>query len=199
LIYVTLSTGRGRGASARGRQADGTGWGRTGTDRGRRPRGFFSAVRYRRAVAITDKVYVENHRQISSRLDASIPRGAFAGATLDLLFTGDVGKLDAATRERALEFAEDFLDCDCSSNPYCGCAERKFVVYLLELRTEGFGPDAIVDVMTDDYMVYAYPGDVRSFLDDAVRTLEAVEAIADVDGDDEAARRAREARSALVG
>jgi superfamily II helicase len=96
-----------------------------------------------------------------------------------------------------LDFAEEFLDCDCSNNPYCGCPEEKFVTYLLTLRAQGLGPDAIVDVMTDDYMLYAYPGDVLSFLDDSVRTLEAVESLAAVEGDQEAQRHAREAKADL--
>jgi superfamily II helicase len=151
-------------------------------------------------VAITDKIYVKNHRQIRSQLETSVPKSAFSGATLDLLFQGDgLAKLDDATRERVLDFAEDFLDCGCESNPYCGHPERKFVRYLLELRAQGMGPDAIVDVMTDDYMVYAYPGDVLSFIDDAARTLEAVEDLAAVEGDEEAVERARDRKRELVG
>jgi superfamily II helicase len=53
--------------------------------------------------------------------------------------------------------------------------------------------------MGDDYMLYAYPGDVLSFLDQAVRNLEAVEALADVEGNREMARRAREAAQSLSG
>jgi len=151
-------------------------------------------------VAITDKIYVKNHRQIGSQLETNIPKGAFKGATLDMLFQGEnLAQLDDTTQERVLDFAEDFLDCDCQSNPYCGCAERKFMRYLLELREQGLGPDAIVDVMTDDYMVYAYPGDVLGFLDDSVRTLEAVEELADVEGDDDAESTAREKKRALSG
>jgi superfamily II helicase len=150
-------------------------------------------------VAITDKIYVKNHRQLASQLETNIPKGAFKGATLDLLYTGDgLAKLDDATRDRILDFAQDFLDCDCDNNPYCGHPERKFVKYLLELRAQGLGPDAIVDVMSDDYLLYAYPGDVLSFLDDAVRTLEAVESLSDVEGDEEMARKAREAKQALA-
>ncbi|ARS89161.1 DUF5814 domain-containing protein [Natrarchaeobaculum aegyptiacum] len=137
-------------------------------------------------MAITDKIYLKNHRQISSQLETNIPKGVFKGATLDVLFQGEgLEKLDDATRDRVLDFSEDFLDCDCQDNPYCGCPERKFIRYLLELRAQGLGPDAIVDVMGDDYMVYAYTGDVLSFLDDAVRTLEAAEGLARVDGADE--------------
>ncbi|MFB6304746.1 MAG: DUF5814 domain-containing protein [Haloferacaceae archaeon] len=150
-------------------------------------------------MAITDKVYLKNHRQLASQMDASIPKGAFHGATLETLYAGDgLAKLDDATRERLLDFAEDFLDCD-GEDIYSGYPERQFVRYLLELRAEGLGPDAIVDVMGDDYRLYAYPGDVRSFLDDAVRTLEAVEALARVEGETAAERRAREARRSLVG
>ncbi|MFB6297162.1 MAG: DUF5814 domain-containing protein [Salinirussus sp.] len=134
-------------------------------------------------MAITDKIYVKNHRQLASQLETSFPKSAFAGATLDVLFSGEgLAGLDDATRDRVLEFAEDFLDCDCDANPHCGHPEEKFLGYLLDLRRQGLGPDAIVDVMGDDYMLYAYPGDVLSFLDDSVRTLEAAEALADVDG-----------------
>jgi len=150
-------------------------------------------------VAITDKIYVKNHRQLASQLETSIPKSAFAGATLDLLFQGEnLAKLDDTTQDRVLDFAEDFMDCDCEANPHCGHPEEKFVRYLLELREQGLGPDAIVDVMGDDYMLYAYPGDVLSFLDDSVRTLEAVESLAAVDGNDEQERRARQRRQDLV-
>jgi len=150
-------------------------------------------------VAVTDKVYVKNHRQLQSQLETSFPKSAFAGATLDLLFTGDgIATLDEASRDRVLEFAEAFLDCDCQSRPHCGHPERKFLAYLLELRTQGLGPDAIVDVMGDDYLLYAYPGDVLSFLDDAVRTLEAAEELAEVDGREEATREAGDARRRLT-
>jgi superfamily II helicase len=151
-------------------------------------------------VAITDKIYVKNHRQLASQLETSIPRSAFAGATLDVLFQGEnLGKLDDTTQERVLEFTQDFLDCDCQDNPYCGHPEEKFIRYLLELRAEGLGPEAMVDVMTDDYMVYCYPGDLLSFLDDAVRTLDAVEALAAIEGNQEMADRADQRRELLEG
>ena len=151
-------------------------------------------------MAITDKIYVKNHRQLVSQLETQFPKSAFSGATLDVLFSGEgLSKLDEASRERVLDFAEDFLDCGCQSSPYCGCPEEKFVAYLLDLRAQGLGPEAIVDVMEDDYMVYAYPGDILSFLDDAVRTLEAAEQLAEVDGSGEMVDRIRKRRRELSG
>ncbi|NGM70280.1 helicase [Natronolimnobius sp. AArcel1] len=150
-------------------------------------------------MAITDKIYIKNHQQLSSQLETSIPKGAFKGATLDILFQGEgLEKLDDATQERVLDFSSDFLDCGCDNNPYCGCPERKFIQYLLELRAQGMGPDAIVDVMSDDYMVYAYPGDVLSFLDNGVRTLEAAEGLAGVDGADDKQDEIRQTKQNLA-
>ncbi|WP_435196558.1 DUF5814 domain-containing protein [Natronomonas sp. EA1] len=149
-------------------------------------------------MAITDKIYVKNHRQLASQLEVNIPKSAFSGATLDLLFRGEnLAKLDDASQERVLDFASDFLDCTCEANPHCGHPERKFMRYLLELRAQGLGPDAIVDVMGDDYLLYAYPGDVLSFLDNSIRTLEAVEELAHVENNNEAARRAADAKREL--
>ncbi len=151
-------------------------------------------------MAITDKIYLKNHRQIASQLDVNIPKGAFKGATIDVLYSGEgLSNLDDATRDRLLDFAEDFLDADDPDTLYTGYPERKFVRYLLELRAQGLGPDAIVDVMSDDYMLYAYAGDVLSFLDEAVRTLEAVEALAAVEENEEMEREAAEARKSLTG
>ena len=149
-------------------------------------------------MAITDKIYVKNHRQIGAQLETRIPKGAFSGATLDLLYCGEFDKLDDSFRDHVLAFVEDFLDCDCKSNPYCGHPERKFVRYLLDLRADGLGPEVIVDAMGADYGLYAYPGDVLSFLDDAVRTLDAAESLASVEGADARRDRIREEQNDLV-
>jgi superfamily II helicase len=150
-------------------------------------------------VAITDKIYVKNHRQLASQLETRFPKSAFAGATLDMLFTGEnIAKLDKATQKKVLDFATDFMDCNCQSSPHCGHPEEKFIRYLLELREQGLGPDGVVDIMGQDYMLYAYPGDVLSFLDNAVRTLEAVEQLAEVDGKREVADKAGEKKRHLT-
>ncbi|WP_410765873.1 DUF5814 domain-containing protein [Haloferax sp. DFSO60] len=151
-------------------------------------------------MAITDKIYLKNHRQIVSQLDTNIPKRVFSGATLEVLYSGEgLSKVDDATRDRLLDFAQDFMDCEDADDIYTGYPERKFIAYLLDLRAQGLGPDAIVDVMSDEYMVYAYPGDILSFLDDAVRTLESVESLAGVEKNREAETEARQARKDLVG
>lgn len=152
----------------------------------------------REDVGVTEKVYLVDHGAIQSQLGLRVPRAAFSGATLDLVFTGDIDKLDASTRAAVVGFVTDFLDCGCESNPYCGHPEEKFIRYLLALRAAGMEPEEIVAVMRDEYRLTAYPGDVLSFLDGAVRTLEAAEALAGVLGEHEEAARIRKTRESLV-
>lgn len=133
-----------------------------------------------------------------SQLDVRIPRRAFAGSTLDVLFSAEgLADLDDATQSQVLAFAEDFLDCGCENAPFCRHPERKFARYLLDLRAEGFDPEDIVDVMGADYGLTAYPADILSFLDDAARRLEAIESLANVEQHDTMQRRANLARNDL--
>lgn len=145
---------------------------------GLKPRGFET-----RPVTLVEKVYVVDHDRLARQLDTSFPRAAFAGATLDHLFTGDgIDRLDPAVRERVLRFNRELLDCDCASRPYCGHPQEKLARWILDARLEGHSPEGIVDAMRETYQLYAYPGDVLGFLDDAIRYLDAIADLAAVEG-----------------
>lgn len=151
-------------------------------------------------MAITDRVYIKNARRLSSRMDRNMPRNVFSGAALDILYnTDEVEKVDAATRDQLIDFITDFLDCDCDDAPYCGCPERKFVRYLIELRREGMSPSRIVESLEAEYGLYAYEGDVLDFLDSSVRSLEAIEEVADTLAEYETRDEARRVRDEVVG
>ena len=47
-------------------------------------------------------------------------------------------------------------------------------------------------------MVYSYPADVVSFLDDSIRTLEVLEAIAKVEGNEEMGENVRTEKKLLI-
>mgnify|MGYP003388626138 CR=1 FL=1 len=149
-------------------------------------------------MAITDRIYLKNHTQICSQMDCRVPKKVFSGATLDLVFTGDIDRVDASIRKYIYAFAKDFLNCDCESNPYCKHPEKKFMEYMLELRSEGRTPEEIIHKMGEDYMVYSYISDVVSFIDDSIRTLEVVEAIASLDDRNGTFEKAVEAKKSLL-
>ena len=150
-------------------------------------------------MAINDKIYLRDHHRLVSQLETRIPKRAFAGATLDVLYAGErFDQLDDATRAALLAFSRDFLSCGCAGAPFCGHPERAFMQYLLELRADGYTPNEIVDVMGGDYQLTAYPGDVLTFLDDAVRSLEAIESLATVEEAHTLRDRARSRRQSLL-
>ena len=149
-------------------------------------------------MTITERVYLKNHSQICAQMGVRMPKKVFSGATLDLLFTGEIEKIDQAFRPYIYAFAKDFLDCDCESNPYCEHPERKFMKYILRLRGEKRSPKEIVKKMEEDYMIYAYPSDLVTFLDDSIRTLEVLEAMADTMGDIEKKDQIRKEKELLI-
>lgn len=133
-------------------------------------------------MSLPQKIYVIDHHRLSSELGVSFPRSAFAGATLDHLFTGDrIDSLPSPERERVLAFNQDFLDCDCESKPYCGHPEEKCCRWILEARLEGRSPGGIIDAMGDAYHLYTYEADLVAFLDDSIRRLEALSDLANVE------------------
>lgn len=151
-------------------------------------------------MAITDRVYVKNARRLSSQMDRNMPRNIFHGAALDILYnTDEIENLDSATRDQLIDFVTDFLDCDCDDAPYCGCAERKFIRHVIDLRRQGMSPSRIVESLEAEYGLYAYEGDVLDFLDTTVRSLEAVEEIADTLAEYETEEEARRLRDDVVG
>ena len=132
-------------------------------------------------------------------MDRNMPRNVFSGAALDLLYsTDELEKVDSASRDRLLDFVADFMACGCDDAPYCGCPEEGFVRYLIELRSGGLGPEAMVEAMESDYSLYAYEGDVYDFLDSVVRRLEAVEEMAEALGERGTMEEARELREDVV-
>jgi superfamily II helicase len=152
------------------------------------------------ATSITDRVYLKNARRVSRQMDRNMPRNIFHGAALDILYnTDEIEKLDSATRDQLVGFITDFLDCDCDDAPYCGCAERKFVRHLIDLRRQGMSPSRIVESLEAEYGLYAYEGDVLDFLDTTVRSLEAVEEVADTLAEYETRDEARRLRDDVVG
>lgn len=132
---------------------------------------------------LTQKVYVADHHRVGRQLGRSIPRAAFAGATLDHLYTGDgLDGLEPRLQDQVVGFSRDFLDCDCRSRPYCGHPQEKFARWVLDERLAGREPGEIIDAMRDTYGLTAYHGDLVSFLDDAIRLLESLADLAAVEG-----------------
>jgi helicase len=144
-----------------------------------------------------DSVYFRYAAQLSDALGTDIPARVF-GAGLDIVFSSDgFSKLKENLCRTMLDFAREFMACKCKDAPYCECAEKKFSARVIELCKEGLSPVEIIDELTKQYGVYAYAGDVLNYLDQAARSLEAVELIAGICGRKELSEKARELRERM--
>jgi helicase len=146
-----------------------------------------------------EDLYLKSAERISTALRMQISQRALHGSFLDLLFSPELRNLDRTIQRQCLDFAKDFLRCQCMDAPYCSCAKRSISLRILELRIEGRSPGEIIDEFSERYGIYAYQGDLVNYLDQTVRNLEAIEAVARVLGKGEAARDAGELRKRVEG
>ncbi len=77
----------------------------------------------------------------------------------------------------------------CKQSLYYGFVQKSISLMILDLRAEGKSPDGIIEYFSDRYGMYAYQGDLINWLDQMVRYLEAIEAVARVLGKEKAAAR----------
>jgi len=69
----------------------------------------------------------------------------------------------------------------------------------LDLRINGKSPEEIIEHFKERYGMYAYQGDLIGWLDQMVRYLEAIEAVAKVLGKNDAAKVAGECKRHVEG
>jgi len=144
-------------------------------------------------------LYLKFAERASMQLRMAISERALHGSFFDLLSSPELTSLESKVQRQCLDFARDFLRCTCREAPYCGCPEKEVSIRILELRAEGKSPGEIIDHFAERYGMFAYQGDLINYLDQAVRYLEGVEALAKVLGRAEAVREAEELRKKIEG
>lgn len=154
-------------------------------------------------VAVTlesfEDLYLKFAERISVTLRMQISQRALHGSFLDLLSSAELNDLERKIQRQCMDFSKDFLRCTCRDAPYCGCTAQNISLKILDLRAEGKSPAEIIDDFSDRYGMYAYQGDLINYLDQVVRYLEAIEAVAKVLGKNEAAKEAGEMRRKVEG
>ncbi len=146
-----------------------------------------------------DAIFLKAAERISATLRMQISERIFHGSFFELIASPDLLKLPRNIQAECLRFASDFMRCTCNEAPYCGCVERAVSLKILDLRSAGNDPKEIIDLFSDEYGIYAYHGDLINYLDQIVRYLEAVEAIAHVGGKKDIAEKASKAKKKIEG
>ncbi len=146
-----------------------------------------------------EALYLKYAERISIKLHMQISQRALHGSFLDLLSSADLRELDNKMQRYCMDFSRDFLRCTCKESPYCGCVQKSISLRILDLRAEGKSPEGIIENFSDRYGMYAYQGDLINWLDQMVRYLEAIEAVARVLGREAAAKEAGERKKRVEG
>jgi len=146
-----------------------------------------------------EDLYLKFAERVSTKLHMQISQRALHGSFLDLLSSPEMKELENKIQRQCLDFTKDFLRCTCKEAPYCECPQKSISLRILDMRAEGQSPTEIIDEFSDRYGMYAYQGDLINWLDQMVRYLEAIEAVARVLGKTEAANEAAEKRKRVEG
>ncbi|MGZ7206431.1 MAG: DUF5814 domain-containing protein [Halobacteriota archaeon] len=146
-------------------------------------------------------VYLNEVQRMAQALGVNMSPNVFSGGNLEMFFSGsgdELTHLDQKALESVIAFSIAFVDCDCEDSPFCGCPERSFSKWMIEQRLGGHDPADIVEQMSA-FGVHAYSGDVLNYLDQAVRLMESIEAMATILRKNDVARQAFQIKLQLEG
>ncbi|MGZ5521213.1 MAG: DUF5814 domain-containing protein, partial [Halobacteriota archaeon] len=146
-------------------------------------------------------VYLNEVQRMAQALGVNMSPNVFSGGNLEMFFSGsgdELTHLDQKALESVIAFSIAFVDCDCEDSPFCGCPERSFSKWMIEQRLSGHDPADIVEQMSA-FGVHAYSGDVLNYLDQAVRLMESIEAMATILRKNDVARQALQIKLQLEG
>ncbi|MDO5850474.1 MAG: DUF5814 domain-containing protein [Methanobacteriaceae archaeon] len=129
------------------------------------------------------------HKQIVAALKMNFSTRLFSESTLDIISSGEsMTKVDKKFQDSLLKLQIDFLRCDCNDRPFCECLQRGISYYILTQRLNGRDPIDISKNLLKTYQIQAYPGDIFSWLDTYVRSLDAIKRVANAFGYKEIAK-----------
>ncbi|MCQ2977152.1 MAG: DUF5814 domain-containing protein [archaeon] len=131
------------------------------------------------------------HKQIVAALKMNFSTRLFSESALDIISSGEsIAKVDKKFQDSLLKLQIDFLRCDCAERPFCDCLQRGISFYILNQRLNGRDPIDISKNLLKTYQIQAYPGDIFSWLDSYIRSLDAIKRVASAFGEKEVVKAA---------
>ncbi|OED30433.1 DUF5814 domain-containing protein [Methanosphaera sp. WGK6] len=116
--------------------------------------------------------------RLSSALKTNISSRLFADSTRDIITSGEViAKLDSQYVDKLVELQMDFLSCNCKERPFCNCFETNISDKIIRQRLHGWSPNRISKFFMTNYNIQIYSGDIFTWLDQVIRSLEAISRI----------------------
>ncbi|MFW9848692.1 MAG: DUF5814 domain-containing protein [Candidatus Thorarchaeota archaeon] len=133
-------------------------------------------------------VYLSNRLQgeVNTAFKTHMPTRLFSGIFSDLGNLSNprsgAARLPKWVFEVFSRWTRDFFNCGCSLYPECNHGMIALGRWMVMKRKEGYNPSGIANLLRKDYELWAYPGDIYSWLDTLIHNLKAVQRIATVEG-----------------
>lgn len=135
-----------------------------------------------------ENVYLSSKLQeeINSAFRTHMPTRLFSGVFSEISDVSKpgsgAGRLPQWVFEVFGRWATSFFNCGCRDFPECDHGKIKLGRWLVDRREEGLNPSGLAGRLHDEFELWAYPGDLFSWLDSLIHSLKAVQRIASVAG-----------------
>lgn len=135
-----------------------------------------------------ESVYLSNKLQeeINSAFRTYMPTRLFSGVFTeisDLKKPGSgAGRLPQWVFEVFGRWTSSIFNCGCRDYPECDHGKIALGRWLITQRKAGFNPSGLAEKLHRDFELWAYPGDLFSWLDSLIHSLKAVQRIANTAG-----------------
>ena len=125
--------------------------------------------------------------EVNSAFRTHMPTRLFSGVFADLTDMkqprGGATRLPKWVFELFGRWTLDFFGCGCRDFPECSHGRIKLGRWIVDARKKGLNPSGIARKLHEKYELWAYPGDLFSWLDTLIHNLKAVQRIAAVAGE----------------
>ncbi|RDE12333.1 MAG: RNA helicase [Candidatus Thorarchaeota archaeon] len=135
-----------------------------------------------------DNVYLSAKLQaeVDAAFKTHMPTRLFSGVMSDLADFGHQreshAKFPGWVYEVFSRWIAEIFNCGCRDFPECDHGMIRLGRWIVERRKEGLNPSGIAKRLHDDFELWAYPGDLFTWLDSLIHNLKAVQRIAAIAG-----------------
>ncbi|MCF2137027.1 MAG: DUF5814 domain-containing protein [Candidatus Thorarchaeota archaeon] len=135
-----------------------------------------------------ENVYLSSKLQgeVDSAFKTHMPTRLFSGVFSDISDLsqkrGGAARLPSWVFDVFAKWASTFFNCGCPLYPECDHGKIRLGRWLVEHRKAGLNPTGLAKKLHDEFHLWAYPGDIYSWLDSLIHNLKAVQRIAAVAG-----------------
>ncbi len=123
------------------------------------------------SIHLSQSAHAEIEQLTKSRMSSRL----LSDGVLDVIFgTSEKGLWTRSLAQKVKVWTSNFFTCGCKEYPYCSHPQYKISKMLVQLRLDGLTPKQIVAEIGKTYHLFAYPGDLYSWLDQLLHSIEAI-------------------------